>query len=128
LRAASGQKWFPWGDLQKNSWILDFIRLNFRYDPAPLLEKSHCPVLAIFGAEDTTVPVAISVSRVGEALGKSRAESLIVVFPGAGHDLRIEADNDQPWFFPKLAPGYLELLTSWVQDKTERVRDTAVAK
>ena len=75
------------------------------YDPRPALERIRAPVLAVFGADDPLTPVEASVAVFREAV---RPDLLRVeIFAGAGHRLQI----DDP---PRLADGYLELLTAFI--------------
>ena len=46
---------------------LDFVRRILDYDPLPALHALRCPLLAIFGAADTLVPVADSVRLIEQA-------------------------------------------------------------
>ncbi len=84
-------------------WAL-FLEM-YDYDPRPALERSRVPVLALFGAEDTIVPVEASLSTYRETV---RTELLTVeVFAGADH--RVQTGDP-----PALADGYLERLTDFV--------------
>ena len=75
------------------------------YDPRPALERIRVPLLALFGADDTIVPVEASVDVYREAV---RPELLTVaVLPGGDHRLQ----TGDP---PALANGYLGTLSSFV--------------
>lgn len=115
---ASHEKWGGYGIFPKDSWWFKFIKLNFRQDPIPVLQKLHCPVLVIFGGKDPNLPVDVSVLNVNKALATAPSGSLVVVFPKAGHDLRDVPTPGEPWSFGKFASGYLDLVTSWVKDKS----------
>jgi pimeloyl-ACP methyl ester carboxylesterase len=114
---ASHEKWGGYGIFPKDSWWFKFIKLNFRHDPIPVLQKLHCPVLVIFGGKDPNLPLDVSVLNVNRALASAPPGSLVVVFPKAGHDLRDVPAAGEPWSFEKFASGYLDLVTSWA--KTE---------
>ena len=75
------------------------------YDPRPALERIRVPVLALFGAEDTIVPVEASVSVYREAV----PTELLTVEVFAGADHRVQAGDP-----PALAAGYLERLAEFV--------------
>ena len=115
LKAASQKSWYYFGTVPKDWWFFDFIRLNFGYDPVPVLERVKCPLLIIFGGKDTDVPLEESLRRLVPALHGAGGRSVIEIFPNAGHDLRVEPSKGEPWDFPRFAPGYLELLPSWVK-------------
>jgi pimeloyl-ACP methyl ester carboxylesterase len=114
---ASHEKWGGYGIFPKDSWWFKFIKANFRHDPVPVLRKLNCPAMVIFGGKDPNLPVDVSVRNVDNALSASPG-SLVAVFPKAGHDLRLVPMPNEPWTFSKFAPGYLDLLASWVQART----------
>ncbi len=118
LNAASQKSWYYFGSVSKDWWFFDFIRLNFGYDPVPVLQQVKSPLLIIYGGKDRYVPVEASLRRLGPALSSSESRSVIEIFPNAGHDLRVEPGKDEPWDFPRFAPGYLDLLASWVKLQT----------
>ena len=118
LKAASQKSWYYFGAVSKDWWFFDFIRLNFGYDPVPVLERVKCPLLIIFGGKDSDVPLEESLRRLVPALNGAGNRSVIEIFPNAGHDLRVEPSKGEPWDFPRFAPGYLELLASWVKLQT----------
>jgi pimeloyl-ACP methyl ester carboxylesterase len=75
------------------------------YDPRPALERITVPVLALFGGDDTIVPVEESVAVYREAV---RPNLLAVeVFPGGDH--RVQTGDP-----PRMADGYLETLSSFI--------------
>jgi pimeloyl-ACP methyl ester carboxylesterase len=86
--------------------IWSFLLRIFDYDPRRALRQIRVPVLALFGADDRVVPVEASVAVYREVV---RPELLTVaVFPDAGH--RIQTGDP-----PRLADGYLDTLTTFVQ-------------
>ncbi|MFF0658662.1 MULTISPECIES: alpha/beta hydrolase [Micromonospora] len=92
------------------------------YDPAPALAALHCPLLAIFGADDLLVPVQASVRAVSDSLGEARhADHTIVVFPGADHSIRIYTGTGPAQvkggrYTPaERAPGFDELVVTWLE-------------
>ncbi|WP_435123574.1 alpha/beta hydrolase family protein [Micromonospora tulbaghiae] len=92
------------------------------YDPAPALAALHCPLLAIFGADDLLVPVQASVRAVSDSLREARhADHTIVVFPGADHSIRIYTGTGPAQvkggrYTPaERAPGFDELVVTWLE-------------
>ena len=75
------------------------------YDPRPALERIHVPVLALFGAEDTIVPVEASVAVYEEAV---RRELLTIAVLGDG-DHRLQTGDP-----PAFVDGYLDTLSSFI--------------
>lgn len=80
--------------------VWDFARRIIDYDPAPAMRRIRCPVLALFGEEDRSVPVPESARLYHETLGEL---ANVHVFPGADHRCQV---GDPP----RMAPGYLDLL------------------
>jgi hypothetical protein len=81
-----------------------------RYDPVPVLKSLRQPVLGLWGAKDVLTPP-------GEALRifqDSLAHYTLRVFPDAQHQLRRTTDGYDK--LPGYAPGYLELVGTWVHD------------
>jgi pimeloyl-ACP methyl ester carboxylesterase len=75
------------------------------YDPQQALRKVRVPLLALFGAADTVVPVEASVNRFRANV---RAECLDVrVFPGADHRIQVQDGDD-------FAAGYLDAITGFI--------------
>ena len=124
---ASHEKWGGYGIFPKDSWWFKFIRLNFRHDPIPVLQKLHCPVLVIFGGKDPNLPVDESVLNVNKALTSVPSGSAVVIFPRAGHDLRDVPTSGEHWSFGKFASGYLDLVTSWAKAESVPTNFAALA-
>lgn len=82
-----------------------FLLRIFDYDPRPALERIEIPVLALFGADDSLVPVEESVAVYREAV----KPQLLTVTVFAGADHRLQAADP-----PGLVDGYLESLSSFV--------------
>jgi pimeloyl-ACP methyl ester carboxylesterase len=67
---------------------LGFLARNLDFDPAGVLRQVRCPVLALFGANDTLVPVADSVVAYARELRSFSGNGHgLAVFPGADHGL-----------------------------------------
>ena len=82
------------------------MRALVDYDPRAALERIDVSVLALFGADDTIVPVTESVAVYEEAV---RPELLTVaVFPGADHRVLV----GEP---PRLADDYPEALAAFIR-------------
>jgi dipeptidyl aminopeptidase/acylaminoacyl peptidase len=84
------------------------MRAVMDVNPANFLTKVHCPVLAIFGENDTSIPVDTSVALYKQYLGEAGNETVTIkVFPKASHTIRAgEA----------FAPGYFELMLTWLSN------------
>ncbi|RZQ61542.1 alpha/beta hydrolase [Amycolatopsis suaedae] len=81
------------------------------HDPAPALRALTVPVLGIWGAKDIQCPPVESAAAFRSLLAASYT---LRTFDGAEHALRTTTDGYDRG--PDLAPGYPELVASWVGD------------
>jgi len=82
------------------------MRAVMEVNPADFLTKVHCPVLAIFGENDTSIPVEKSVTLYKQYLGEAGNNALTIkVFPNASHTIRVDGI---------FAAGYFELILNWL--------------
>jgi len=98
-----------------NPWMLAFIR----YNPAPMLEKVKCPVLAINGDKDMQVPSNVNIPAIEKALKKGgNKKSTCMEMPGLNH-LFQECKTGLPKEYVEIeqtiAPTALETMTTWIQ-------------
>lgn len=108
--ATERSTWIQWRHLDGN--------------PVEFWEKVTVPVLAVWGEKDASVPVALSVERIGGALTRARNRDVTIkVFPGANHSLvrpsGIRPDTGGEWDWARIAPGYLETVVNWVLERVE---------
>jgi len=83
------------------------MRAVMEVEPADFLTKVHCPVLAIFGEDDTSVPVEKSVALYQQYLNEAGNKAVTIkVFPKASHTIRVDG---------VFASGYFELMLDWLQ-------------
>jgi uncharacterized protein len=80
-----------------------FVALIADYQPRVALERLEMPLLALFGSDDTAVPVQRSVAVYNEALMHNH-NATVRVFEGAGHRLMTGE---------KFASNYLETVQTW---------------
>ncbi|MDZ5620806.1 alpha/beta hydrolase family protein [Nocardioides bizhenqiangii] len=59
------------------------------YDPVTDYAELDCPVFLQYGADDTSVPVEVSVERIRRAIAGAGRESEIRVYPGLEHMLNV---------------------------------------
>ncbi len=57
-------------ELQLSQLTSPWVQYFLKYDPAPILEKVKCPVLALNGKKDLQVPSKINLEAIGKALEK----------------------------------------------------------
>jgi alpha-beta hydrolase superfamily lysophospholipase len=126
LERSAETAWFPYAGspMKPDSWGWTFFRLINDYDPIPVLERVHCPVLALFGELDQNVVPAINVPPLEAGLRRAGNRQLTVkVFPNASHGL-LECREGGPKELPlmrRYAPGYIDTLLNWL-DATATLR------
>jgi uncharacterized protein len=82
------------------------MRAVLEINPADFLTKVRCPVLAIFGAADTSVPVDKSVELYKQYLTEAGNEGFTIkVFPNASHTIKVDDEY---------AAGYFETINTWL--------------
>ncbi len=87
----------PWYDYDLNAYAPSTQKqwqLIWNYDPVPVLNKVHCPVLAIFGELDPLVPAQKSAVIWEKALAEAGNRDVVVkVFPHASHGIADTRDG-----------------------------------
>ncbi|MDP4238859.1 MAG: acyl-CoA thioester hydrolase/BAAT C-terminal domain-containing protein [Bacteroidota bacterium] len=97
-------------------WMLNFIS----YNPAPLLEKVKCPVLAINGSKDLQVPSSVNLPAIKEALKKGgNKKTTIKELPGLNH-LFQECTTGLPKEYSEIdqtiSPIALNTMADWIKE------------
>ena len=112
-----GDAWFkntllPNGTLEEyDQGEKEFLSFN----PVPVWERVRVPVLSMWGALDSLVPAEKSRAVFARALRKGgNADYTLKIFPGASHGLSMVRRKDETWDWPRLAPGYQELMVEWL--------------
>lgn len=84
------------------------------YDPAPHIQALTCPILLLFGGADADHPTDVAVERWRSGLRKAGNDrASIVVFPGAGHGIRMREAASGGGRAP-FADGYAEVQLGWI--------------
>jgi fermentation-respiration switch protein FrsA (DUF1100 family) len=104
----------------KSPWMRAFLV----FDPATVLAKVHCPVLAMFGGRDTQVPIDLNRAPLEAALTAAGNRAVTIkTYPDANH-LFIKAVTGSVAEYPALektfVPGLLDDLATWVAGVTTR--------
>jgi len=102
----------------KSPWMKSFLF----HDPAPVLQKVRCPVLALFGANDLQVAPEANAAPLERALRKGGNRDVTVrVIPRANHVFQ-ETDDGSPLLYGTLkkefVPGFLDTVSTWVTTRT----------
>jgi pimeloyl-ACP methyl ester carboxylesterase len=100
----------------------------YKFDPLPSLASVDCPVLAVFGALDTSTPARVSADNMRRILAASGNQNVTVkIFQNGNHPL-MEAKtggNAEKPKLGKMAPGVFDTLRTWLikTARIERVTD-----
>lgn len=100
-------------------WLLE------EYDPEPILMNLRAPLLAIFGANDTSVPPSENVDQLKKYLEQANnAGSEILVLTSMSHSLYRGSDSFGTGDFPtglfqwdRLEPGLFEKIIPWTLEQ-----------
>ncbi len=114
---ARTEGWFAkLGIPPKDNWIWKWYPPVGNFNPLPLWEKVTVPVLVVYGERDRNTPVAPSLAGIGSALRVAGNQDYTpIIIPGAAHNLTIQWEPGQPFFWWYGAPGYTDLLSGWVR-------------
>jgi uncharacterized protein len=97
--------------------ILGFVRGILDFDPTTVMPQVRCPVLALWGGNDTVVPAQTSLRAFPEHLPPNPAAHGFAVFPGADHGLFTAYPDPDVDRRDQLAPAYLPTLTAFLADR-----------
>lgn len=118
ILAQSGMAEDAFVNMQASALSSPWMRMFIRHDPAPVLEKVTCPVLALFGEKDLQVPPDPNAEAVTQALARGgNTKSTVKVLPGLNH-LFQEAHTGSPAEYAAIdqtmSPTALDTLSSWI--------------
>jgi pimeloyl-ACP methyl ester carboxylesterase len=89
-------------------------------DPRPALTGLHCPLLALYGTRDATLPVERNARMLTSVLDSAGHEDHnVITVPNADHALRLPGAGDP-------APGVVELIVTWLDRRLGRVDSPSV--
>lgn len=94
---------------------LAFVLGIYDFDPRPALERTQCPVLAIWGDRDILVPVEASIEAFQDALSKGGNGCFeLRTLEGADHELQL-VDGSPPEAQDVFARRLVESLAAWIR-------------
>jgi len=112
-------KWYPMLHVPpKDNWFWSYYRRIANYNAADYWAKVNAPVLLIYGERDIYVPVTQSVLNIDRALNKAgNNDYTIIMLPRASHAFNIEPEAGQPFEWWRMASGFPDLLTAWINQR-----------
>ena len=110
------KRWYPMLYVPpKDNWFWSYYKQIASYNAADHWSKVTVPALVMYGEQDIYVPVARSIKNVDQALRRSgNQDYTILVLPRASHSFFIEPQEQDPFEWKRLSPGFPELLTTWI--------------
>ncbi|MEI6666622.1 MAG: alpha/beta hydrolase [Acidobacteriota bacterium] len=106
-------------DAVRTPWFKFFLD----FDPASVLDKVRCPVLALFGGHDVQVPVAANRAAMEQAFARGGFKNYrIDVFPRANHlyqDSESGGVGEYATLKKEFVPGFLDLITTWIGEQAK---------
>ena len=100
-------------------WFVDFIK----FDPAPVLQKVDCPVLAINGENDLQVPAKENLEAIEKALSEGGNRDFQVKELESLNHLFQESETGLPNEYASIeqtfSPIALNIITEWIGERTK---------
>jgi pimeloyl-ACP methyl ester carboxylesterase len=123
LEAASqsvqATRWYQWlGIPPENSYLWSWYPKICNLDTLVFWKQVHVPVLLVYGEHDQLVPVDESLTKIGAVLDTAKTPYTTIIVPGAQHNLTIQPEKGEPFFWWKAAPGLIDLVVAWAQQRT----------
>jgi dienelactone hydrolase len=116
---AQATRWYQWlGIPPENSYLWSWYPKVGNLDTLVFWKQVLVPVLLVYGEHDQLVPVDESLAKIAAALDTAKTPYTAIIVPGAQHNLTIQPEKDEPFFWWKSAPGLIDLVVAWVQQRT----------
>ena len=113
------QKWSEWLAIpSKDSYLWSWYPKIGNLDSLVFWKQVHVPVLLIYGELDQLVPVDESLAKIGASLDAVKTPYTSIIVPGAQHNLTVQPVEGGRFFWWKSAPGLIDLVVAWVQQRT----------
>lgn len=100
-------------DFINNIWFYNFIKI----DPASILEKVKCPVLALNGGKDVQVPAEVNLEVIKKTLLKSGNKKVTTkILPDMNHlfqECKTGSPNEYEKIEQTFSPIALDAISSW---------------
>jgi fermentation-respiration switch protein FrsA (DUF1100 family) len=100
-------------------WMVYFIT----HDPAPVLQKVKCAVLAVNGDKDLQVPARVNLEAITKALDKGGNKKVTTkIFPGLNHlfqECKTGSPSEYAVIEQTISPAVLDEVTKWIFIQTK---------
>jgi pimeloyl-ACP methyl ester carboxylesterase len=113
------EDWYKWLAIPpENSYLWSWYPKVGNLDTLVFWKQVHAPVLLIYGERDQLEPVDESLAKIGASLDGVQTPYTAVIVPNAQHNLTVQPEPGAPFFWWKAAPGLVDLVVAWVQQRT----------
>jgi pimeloyl-ACP methyl ester carboxylesterase len=121
IAKARDKRWFSAMRVPpKDDWTWPFFKSTYEYNAADYWQKVTVPVLVMYGQNDLYTPVAQSIINIDHALEKAgNKDYSVIMFPRATHTFNIDLGPDQPFEWPRMAPGFPDVVLAWLHERLE---------
>jgi pimeloyl-ACP methyl ester carboxylesterase len=118
-QAVREKSWYEWLAIPPDdSYLWSWYPKIGNLDTLVYWKGVRAPVLLVYGESDQLVPVDESIVKIEAALDKANTSYTAVIAPNAQHNLTIQPEPNGPFFWWKAAPGIVDLVVAWVQQRT----------
>ena len=91
------------------------LNVDWSVDPVEVIRGVSVPQLWVLAGEDREAPVGLTLERL-DALKREGQDLTVMVFPDTDHGMwAFEQQDDGTRAFPRIAPGYYDLLADWAR-------------
>jgi pimeloyl-ACP methyl ester carboxylesterase len=113
------QKWYEWLAIPpEDSYLWSWYPKIGNLDSLVFWKQVHVPVLLVYGELDKLVPVDESLAKIEASLDAAKTSYTAIIVPVAQHNLTVRPEEGGPFFWWKSAPGLIDLVAAWVQQRT----------
>ncbi|MBX3373652.1 MAG: alpha/beta fold hydrolase [Phycisphaeraceae bacterium] len=109
---------------QAEALLSPWMRYFLRYDPAPVLERVRCPVLAVIGENDLQVPAGTNLAAIRAALDRGgNRHADVRMLPGLNHLLQpcpTGRVSEYVKIETTIDPAALALIGDWIRTTVDR--------
>lgn len=113
------QAWYQWLAIPPgNSYLWTWYPKIGNLDTLVFWRQVRAPVLLVYGERDQLEPVDESLAKIEASLDSVKTPYTAVIVPNAQHNLTVQPEPKEPFFWWKSAPGLINLVVAWVQHQT----------
>jgi len=122
-RNIQDKSWYQWLAIPpEDSYLWRWYPKVGNLDTLVFWKQVRVPVLLVYGERDQLVPVDESVAKIEHALDGVNTPYTAIIVPNAQHNLTVQPEPNGPFFWWKAAPGIVDLVVAWGQQRVETMR------